>query len=190
MRFSLFTLTATIRNRIPIVRPPRRQASICVRSGQCVLPGRSVFHLSVQRIRAIRDYTSTRHSLSRWWALPGYLHTILAPLSQSRRGPTQAASVREADQLAPISRNRFIRGASIGPWEEDFLYNGLDWALRGSLLDERHRMPAGLMGGDSSNITARRTTSARSSSIRCQAARCRLSSANIEARAEARCQAG
>lgn len=50
--------------------------------------------------------------------------------------------------LATISDNRFIYGAGIGPWEEDFTYNGLDWENRGELLDESIDILRGLMTGE------------------------------------------
>lgn len=50
--------------------------------------------------------------------------------------------------LATTSGNRFLLGAGIGPWEEDFRYNGLDWTKRGTLLDECITIIRGLMSGD------------------------------------------
>ncbi|MCZ4344162.1 TIGR03619 family F420-dependent LLM class oxidoreductase [Sphingomonadaceae bacterium G21617-S1] len=50
--------------------------------------------------------------------------------------------------LAVMSDNRFILGAGIGPWEEDFTYNGLNWSKRGKLLDECIEIIRGLMTGD------------------------------------------
>jgi probable F420-dependent oxidoreductase len=50
--------------------------------------------------------------------------------------------------LATISNNRFTLGAGIGPWEEDFKYNGLDWSKRGKLLDECIAIIRGLMTGE------------------------------------------
>lgn len=49
--------------------------------------------------------------------------------------------------LATISDNRFLLGAGIGPWEEDFRYNGVDWTKRGKLLDECIAIIRGLMTG-------------------------------------------
>lgn len=55
---------------------------------------------------------------------------------------------KEISSLATISDNRFILGAGIGPWEEDFKYNNVEWKRRGKLLDECLQIIAGLMTGD------------------------------------------
>lgn len=55
---------------------------------------------------------------------------------------------KQIASLAVISDNRFIYGAGIGPWEEDFTYNGLDWSKRGELLDESIAILRGLLSGD------------------------------------------
>jgi probable F420-dependent oxidoreductase len=49
--------------------------------------------------------------------------------------------------LAAVSNNRFVLGAGIGPWEEDFRYNNLDWTKRGELLDESLDIIKGLLAG-------------------------------------------
>ena len=56
---------------------------------------------------------------------------------------------KQIASLAVISDNRFIYGAGIGPWEEDFKYNGLDWTKRGELLDESIEILRGLLTGES-----------------------------------------
>jgi probable F420-dependent oxidoreductase len=50
--------------------------------------------------------------------------------------------------LAVISDNRFMLGAGIGVWEEDFKNTGVSWAKRGELLDECLEIIAGLMTGE------------------------------------------
>lgn len=55
---------------------------------------------------------------------------------------------KQIASLAVISENRFIYGAGIGPWEEDFAYNGLDWSRRGELLDESIEILRGLLSGE------------------------------------------
>ena len=49
--------------------------------------------------------------------------------------------------LAVVSNNRFVLGAGIGPWEEDFKYNNIDWNKRGELFDESLGIIAGLLTG-------------------------------------------
>lgn len=50
--------------------------------------------------------------------------------------------------LAAISNSRFSLGAGIGPWREDFEYNGVNWDTRGKALDEGIEIIRGLMTGD------------------------------------------
>ena len=67
-------------------------------------------------------------------------------MKSASRAPILLA--KQICSLATISNNRFIYGAGIGPWEEDFTYNGLDWSKRGELLDESIEILRGLMTGD------------------------------------------
>ena len=49
--------------------------------------------------------------------------------------------------LAVVSDNRFALGCGIGPWEEDFKYNNLDFKKRGELFDESLAIIRGLTNG-------------------------------------------
>ena len=50
--------------------------------------------------------------------------------------------------LAVISGNRVSLGAGLGPWREDFAYNGMDFDRRGALMDECIAIIRGAMSGD------------------------------------------
>jgi probable F420-dependent oxidoreductase len=50
--------------------------------------------------------------------------------------------------LAVISGNRVSLGAGLGPWREDFAYNGMDFDNRGALMDECIAIIRGAMSGD------------------------------------------
>ncbi len=67
-------------------------------------------------------------------------------MKSASRAPILLA--KQICSLAVISNNRFVYGAGIGPWEEDFAYNGLDWSKRGELLDESIEILRGLMTGE------------------------------------------
>lgn len=56
--------------------------------------------------------------------------------------------VKQIASLAVISNNRYIYGAGIGPWAEDYVYNNLPWEARGALLDESIEILRGLMTGN------------------------------------------
>ena len=49
--------------------------------------------------------------------------------------------------LAVISGNRVSLGAGLGPWREDFAYNGLDFDKRGQLMNECIEIIRGAMTG-------------------------------------------
>lgn len=55
---------------------------------------------------------------------------------------------KQIASLAVISNNRYIYGAGIGPWAEDYVYNNLPWEARGELLDESIEILRGLMTGE------------------------------------------
>src|SRR5271155_5979406 len=50
--------------------------------------------------------------------------------------------------LAVISDNRVSLGAGLGPWREDFTYNGVAFEKRGRLMDECIEIIRGALGGD------------------------------------------
>ena len=50
--------------------------------------------------------------------------------------------------LAVLSNNRISLGAGLSPWQEDFTYNGVDFARRGVLMDECLQIIRGAMSGD------------------------------------------
>jgi probable F420-dependent oxidoreductase len=50
--------------------------------------------------------------------------------------------------LAVISDNRLSLGAGLGPWREDFTYNGVAFEKRGRLMDECIKIIRGALGGD------------------------------------------
>jgi probable F420-dependent oxidoreductase len=50
--------------------------------------------------------------------------------------------------LAVVSGNRFSLGAGISPWEEDFTYNGVPFADRGSRMDECIEIIRGALTGE------------------------------------------
>ena len=50
--------------------------------------------------------------------------------------------------LAVMSGNRYLLGAGISPWEEDFLYNGVPFDDRGSRMDECIEIIRGALTGD------------------------------------------
>lgn len=50
--------------------------------------------------------------------------------------------------LAVISNNRVSLGAGLGPWREDFAYNGVAFERRGRLMDECIEIIRGAMSGD------------------------------------------
>jgi len=50
--------------------------------------------------------------------------------------------------LAVISSNRVALGAGLSPWQEDFSYNGVEFAARGVLMDECIAIIRGAMSGD------------------------------------------
>ncbi len=49
--------------------------------------------------------------------------------------------------LAVISGNRVSLGAGLGPWREDFAYNGVDFEKRGELMNECIEIIRGAMSG-------------------------------------------
>lgn len=50
--------------------------------------------------------------------------------------------------LAVISNNRVSLGAGLGPWREDFTYNGVAFEKRGRLMDECIEIIRGALSGD------------------------------------------
>ena len=50
--------------------------------------------------------------------------------------------------LAVVSNGRIALGAGLGPWKEDFTYNGVDYERRGVLMDECIAIIRGVMSGD------------------------------------------
>ena len=50
--------------------------------------------------------------------------------------------------LAVISGNRVALGAGLSPWQEDFSYNGVEFAARGVLMDECIAIIRGAMSGE------------------------------------------
>ncbi len=50
--------------------------------------------------------------------------------------------------LAVISENRVSLGAGLGPWREDFTYNGIAFEKRGRLMDECIEIIRGALRGD------------------------------------------
>ena len=50
--------------------------------------------------------------------------------------------------LAVASNNRIALGAGLSPWKEDFSYNGVDFDLRGKLMDECLEIIRGAMSGE------------------------------------------
>ena len=50
--------------------------------------------------------------------------------------------------LAVVSDNRVSLGAGLGPWREDFAYNGMDFDKRGALMDECIAIIRGAMSGE------------------------------------------
>jgi probable F420-dependent oxidoreductase len=50
--------------------------------------------------------------------------------------------------LAVISGNRVSLGAGLGPWREDFAYNGVDFRKRGTLMNECIEIIRGALRGD------------------------------------------
>ncbi len=55
---------------------------------------------------------------------------------------------KSLSSVAVISDNRVSLGAGIGPWKEDFTYNGLDFEKRGKMMDECLDIIRGVLSGN------------------------------------------
>lgn len=62
------------------------------------------------------------------------------------RNPVLVA--KSLTSIAVMTNNRFMLGAGISPWKEDFDICGQPWEGRGKRLDEMIHIIRGLMGGD------------------------------------------
>lgn len=74
------------------------------------------------------------------------LHFYPAVMKVPVRQPLVLA--KALSSLAVISGNRVSLGAGLGPWREDFTYNGLAFEKRGKLMDECIEIIRGAMRGD------------------------------------------
>lgn len=79
-------------------------------------------------------------------AVTGKLRFYPAVMKVPVRQPLVLA--KALSSLAVISNNRVSLGAGVGPWREDFAYNGVAFEKRGRLMDECIEIIRGAMSGD------------------------------------------
>ncbi|HEX7910568.1 MAG TPA: TIGR03619 family F420-dependent LLM class oxidoreductase [Paraburkholderia sp.] len=153
MRFSLFTRTGDYEDWIPIV-----QAAEDAGFDSFSIPD-SVFYPKqtdsdypyneTEAIRSYIEHTPFIEPLVAFAWLSAHTKKLrFFPNVMKAASRTPLLYAKQISSLAVVSDNRFILGAGIGPWEEDFRYNGLEWSRRGSLLDEVIECLRGLMSGD------------------------------------------
>ena len=153
MQFSLFTRTGDYPDWIPIAQAAEAAGFDSFSIPDSVFfPGKTDSVYPYNETEAIRNYiehTPFIEPLVGFAYLAAHTKTLrFFPNVMKAASRTPLLYAKQISSLAALSDNRFILGAGIGPWEEDFQYNGLDWALRGSLLDEVIECVRGLMGGD------------------------------------------
>jgi probable F420-dependent oxidoreductase len=153
MRFSLFTRTGDYQDWIPIARAAEAAGFDSFSIPDSVFfPGKTDSVYPYNETEAIRNYierTPFIEPLVGFAFLAAHTKTLrFFPNVMKAASRTPLVYAKQISSLAVLSGNRFILGAGIGPWEEDFRYNGLDWASRGSLLDEVIECIRGLMSGE------------------------------------------
>ena len=79
-------------------------------------------------------------------ALTQKIHFFPSVLKVPSRQPLLLA--KSLGSLAVICDNRVSLGAGIGPWKEDFTYNGLAFEKRGKMLDECIDIIRGVLSGE------------------------------------------
>lgn len=101
---------------------------------------------------AVRSFLSVAPVIEPFVALAGMAavtqHLRFCPgvLKVPVRQPLLLA--KSVASLAVMSDNRFSLGAGISPWEEDFTYNGVPFADRGSRMDECIEIIRGALTGN------------------------------------------
>lgn len=101
---------------------------------------------------AIRQYLSVAPVIEPFVALAGMaavttkLELVPGVLKVPVRQPLILA--KSVNSLAVVSNNRFLLGAGLSPWKEDFTYNGVDYDKRGKIFDECIAIIRGAMRGE------------------------------------------